>query len=356
MLWSPEGDAARCALCERRCLIPVGQGGFCKTRYNEDGTLMSRTYGDLSAVESRPIEIKPFYHYWPGSTALTFSSWSCNLTCRWCQNYHLSRRPPSPAGRTHTAPEELVVRALGAGDAGLCASFQEPTLLYEYCLELFPLARQSGLYCCFVSNGYMTGEALDGLARAGLDGLKVDIKGGPDLYREHCGGADGTVPWRRAQEARGLGLHVEVVCLLVTDLNDGPEQVSELVGEHLHRLGPDVPLHFTRYHPVKAFGRPPTPPGRLERAREIAFKAGVRFPYVGNLPGNRYENTWCPRCGKLLVMRDGPQVLEYRISAEKRCPGCGEPIPITGEGRRTEEQVNRLTRKQVNKSSEQVKK
>ncbi len=294
--------------------------------------LLTLTYGNLSALESRPIEVKPFYHYWPGSRALTFSTWSCNLACAWCQNHHLSRRAPPTSGVARSQPEELVEMALDGGDRGLCASFQEPTLLYEYCLDLFPMAKKRGLYCCFVSNGYMSAEALEGLARAGLDGLKIDIKGSEEVYRSYCGGADSSVPWRRAEEARRLGLHVEVVNLLVTDLNDGEDDVRGVVEEHLRRLGPDAPLHFTRYHPAHGFRRPPTPPSRVERARELAFKAGVRFPYVGNLPGHRWESTWCPSCGRLLILRDGPRVMEYFVSSGKRCPRCSDRVPITGDG------------------------
>ena len=336
-LWHPEGEGAsvRCGLCERRCLVPEGRRGFCAARLNRGGRLRTLAYGNLSAVESRPIEIKLFHHYWPGSTALTFSTWSCNLSCQWCQNAHLSRQPPGEEAGTLVPPQELVAAAKRAGDRGLCASFQEPTLLYEYCLELFPLARAVGLYCCWVSNGYLTSEALAELGKAGLDGLKIDIKGGPDIYKEHCGGADGAVPWRRAEEAKRLGLHVELVNLLVTDLNDDREVVGWLVEEHLRRLGPVVPLHFTRYHPAHRFDRPATPPIRLERAREAAFRAGVRFPYVGNLAGHRYENTFCPRCGRLLIMRHGPRVLEYLLPDDHRCPGCGEHIPVTGSGSAT---------------------
>ncbi|MGQ9583098.1 MAG: radical SAM protein [Thermoplasmatota archaeon] len=353
LLWTREGDSARCGLCERRCRIPIGGSGFCRVRRHEKcpsppsagapgdvarigggagGALLTHTYGNLSAIESRPIEIKPFYHYWPGSRALTFSTWSCNLSCDWCQNHHLSRRLPSASNSMFVPPERLVEWAVGSGDRGLCASFQEPTLLYEYCLDLFPLARRRGLYCCFVSNGYMTSEALEGLVRAGLDGLKIDIKGGAEVYRRHCGGADAMVPWRRAEEGRRMGLHIELVNLLVTDLNDGEDDVRTVVEEHLRRLGPDAPLHFTRYHPAHRFHRPPTPPSRLERARELARRAGVRFPYVGNLPGHRWESTWCPSCGRLLVLRDGPQVLEYLISRDNTCPRCGERVPVTGTG------------------------
>ena len=355
LLWKPEGEDARCGLCERRCLVAHGKTGFCKARRNAGGTsppagaggvpkfagvpanfanLVTLTYGNLSSVESRPIEIKPFYHYWPGSSALTFATFSCNLSCHWCQNDSISRSLP-PAENEFTSPEQLVAMAKEAGDDGLCASFQEPTLLLEYCLDLFKLAKKQGLYCCFVSNGYMTSEALELLEEAGLDGLKIDIKGGPEVYREYCGKVDGSIPWKRAEEARELGIHVEIVNLLVTDLNDDADSVKALVEHHLEILGQDVPLHFTRYHPAHKFTRPPTPGIRLERARELAFSAGVRFPYLGNMHGHKYENTYCPECGKLLILRQGPRVLDVRLTESSACPNCGEDIPITGTAKVT---------------------
>lgn len=166
----------KCNLCERRCEIAENQMGFCKTRKNIDGKLYTLVYGDISAIESRPIEIKPFFHYWPGSTALTFSTWSCNLDCILCQNFHLSKAAPNPAKALYYSPEKIVDLALANGDYGLCASFQEPTLLTEWAFPVFKLGKEKGIkYCCYVSNGYMSLETLKTLFEIGLDGLKIDV-------------------------------------------------------------------------------------------------------------------------------------------------------------------------------------
>jgi pyruvate formate lyase activating enzyme len=325
------GDKVRCGLCERRCVIPNGQMGFCRTRLNIDGKLFTRTYGNLSALESRPIEIKPFFHYWPGSTALTFSTWSCNLECRWCQNHHLSRRAPDTTSGSFISQEKIIEEAIRRGDRGLCASFQEPTLLTDWVLGLFEAGSRRGLYCCFVSNGYMTLQALRMLRSSGMDGIKIDLKGNAEVYRRYCGGVDVEKVWRNIREARGMGLHVEVVNLVVTGVNDDDSCLEWLIERHLKEAGAETPLHFTRYSPAYKFSNPPTKIETLERAYEMARKAGVQYPYIGNVPGHAYENTYCPECGETLIRRFGYTIVEYRVTPEKRCPKCRCQIPIVGK-------------------------
>jgi pyruvate formate lyase activating enzyme len=326
------GDKVKCSLCERRCEIAEGQTGFCKTRKNFGGKLYTLVYGDISAIESRPIEIKPFFHYWPGSTALTFSTWSCNLNCVWCQNFHLSKTEPNPAKAAYYPPEKIVDLAICSGDAGLCASFQEPTLLSEWVIRLFKLGKDRGLrYCCYVSNGYMTIEVLKVLSEAGLDGLKIDVKGDSEVYAKYCGGADVEKIWRNATEAKRLGLHVEIVNLVITDVNDDEETLKWVIERHLKAVGAETPLHFTRYFPAYKFNNPPTKVKVLERAYEMAKKEGVLYPYIGNVNGHKYENTYCPNCGEKLIGRYGCYVLKYTITKDKKCPKCGTQIPITGE-------------------------
>jgi pyruvate formate lyase activating enzyme len=321
----------RCTLCERRCEIAEGSKGFCKTRENRSGRLYTLVYGDIAAVESRPIEIKPFFHYWPGSTTLTFSTYSCNLDCVWCQNFHLSKSEPKPAKAIYFPPENVVEMAVRSGDTGLCASFQEPTLLTEWAIQLFELGIDSGVkYCCYVSNGYMTLEALRTLSEAGMDGLKIDIKGDNETYANFCGGGDAEKVWRKAADAKELGLHVEIVNLVVTGVNDDEEDLRWIVENHLKYAGNDTPLHFTRYFPAYRFKNPPTKVETLEKAYEMARKAGVLYPYVGNVSGHKYESTYCPNCGERLVRRHGPYMLRYGITEDNRCPGCGTQIPITG--------------------------
>ncbi|MEM3699536.1 MAG: AmmeMemoRadiSam system radical SAM enzyme [Candidatus Bathyarchaeia archaeon] len=326
------GEKVKCSLCERRCEIPPGAKGFCKTRVNVNGELHTLVYGSISAIESRPIEIKPFFHYWPGSTALTFSTWSCNLDCVWCQNFHLSKTEPNPAKAAYYPPEEIVKSAIYNGDAGLCASFQEPTLLSEWALSLFKFGKEKGIkYCCYVSNGYMTLEVLKALFEAGMDGLKIDVKGKTETYMQYCGSAYAEKVWRNAREAKNLGLHVEIVNLVVRDVNDDDETLRWVIEKHLENVGPETPLHFTRYFPAYKFNNPPTKIETLERAYEMAKKAGVLYPYIGNVNGHKYENTYCPNCGEKLIKRLGPQVIAYSLTKGKRCPKCGIPIPIKGK-------------------------
>ncbi len=324
-------DKVRCILCERRCVIAPDQRGVCKTRGNIGGKLYTLVYGDISALESRPIEIKPFFHYWPGSSALTFSTWSCNFDCVWCQNHHLSKAAPNPAKARYHSPEEIVDAALSGGDEGLCVSFQEPTVLTEWVLPVFRLGRERGLYCCYVSNGYMTLEALKLLREAGMDGLKVDVKGDAETYLKYCGGADVGKVWRNIGAAKKMGFHVEVVNLVVTGVNDDEECLKEVIERHLKEAGTKTPLHFTRYYPAYKFSSPPTKVETLEKAYEMAKKSGVLYPYLGNVQGHKYENTYCPNCGEALIKRFGYAIVAYEISDDKKCPKCRQPIPITGK-------------------------
>lgn len=326
-LQTVKGDQVQCGVCAHHCIIKEGKRGICQCRTNIGGKLYTLTYGDISALESRPIEIKPFYHFWPGSTALTFSTWGCNLKCPWCQNHHLSKNPPEPGEGYFIPPERVVERALKNGDQGLCVSFNEPLMLFEYCTDLFPLARKRGLYNSFVSNGYMTIEALEKLNEAGLDAIKIDVKGGAEAYKRYCK-ADESVIWRSARAAKDMGMHVEIVNLVIPTVN--VNTLEELIQKHLELLGPDTPLHFTRYHPDHEFHEPGPEVRTLEEAVQMAKDAGIRFPYVGNLSGHRAENTWCPECDSLLIERGGHSVSSYNIK-DGKCPECGEKIPVTGQ-------------------------
>jgi pyruvate formate lyase activating enzyme len=323
-------DKVRCGLCERRCSIAPGLTGFCKTTANVDGRLYTVVYRDLSALESRPIEIKPFFHYWPGSTALTFSSWSCNFNCIWCQNHHLSKTNPNPASSSSYPPEKLVETALQSSDDGLCVSFQEPTILTDWTIQVFKMGQEKGLYCCYVTNGYMTPEALALLKKWGMDGIKIDVKGDAETYKKYCGGADVEKVWRNAREAKNLGLHVEIVNLVVTDVNDDEECLRWMIERHLKEVGPETPLHFTRYYPAYKFCNAPTKVETLEKAYEMAKNAGASYPYLGNVRGHDYEHTYCPNCEEPLIKRLGYTIARYNLTTSNECPQCGQPIPITG--------------------------
>jgi pyruvate formate lyase activating enzyme len=204
-------------------------------------------------------------------------------------------------------------------------------MLTEWVLPVFDLGRKRGLYSCYVSNGYMTLEALKLLKESGMTGLKLDVKGDKDTYKQHCGEADVEKVWRNAHEAKKMGLHVEIVNLVVTNVNDDEECVRWIIKKHLKTVGPETPLHFTRYSPAYKSSNPPTKIETLENAYSLAKKEGVAYPYLGNIQGHTYENTYCPNCGNMLIQRFGPTITQYKITEEKKCPNCGKAIPITGQ-------------------------
>ena len=211
----------RCLTCERRCEVGEGGLGWCRTRRaeslaNEDGTLYTLIYGNVSSLSANPIEKKPLYHFYPGSVALTAGSWSCNFNCPWCQNWHISKSSPRP-GR-YVSPENLVAEAARRGCQGTSISFNEPTLSLEWSLDVFRLARQRGLYNTYVTNGYMTPEALKLLIEAGLDAMNVDIKGDAAAVKKHCG-TDVENVWRNCREAKQAGVHIEVTTLVIPTVN-----------------------------------------------------------------------------------------------------------------------------------------
>ncbi|AAB88976.1 AmmeMemoRadiSam system radical SAM enzyme [Archaeoglobus fulgidus] len=321
-LYSRVGDKVVCQLCWRFCKLGDGEEGHCRVRRNEGGKIFTTTYGKLSHLESRPIEIKPFFHFLPGSTSMTFSTYSCNFDCPWCQNWSISKATPPEALR-ETSPEEVVDLALIMGDKSTCASLNEPTLLYEYLLDVFRLAREKGLKNTMVSNGYMSILALKNLKNAGLDAINIDVKGDERVYRDYCN-AEVEYVWRVIEKATKLGIHVEVVCLLVSNVVD-EEVVREIVREHLRRAGSSIPIHFTRYFPAYRFTAPPTRIEFLEWAVKHAYKEGAEFAYIGNVPGHRFENTHCPDCGELLIRRYSFSTVDNRIRSGC-CPKCGREI------------------------------
>jgi pyruvate formate lyase activating enzyme len=321
-------STVRCAACGQACEIPEGEAGFCRTRLNIGGELNTLTYGDVIACESRPVEIKPFFHFHPGASMMTICGPSCNLRCPWCQNHRLSRAAPRPLVAEFVSMLDIVEAARAAGDIGVCVSFTEPLMLFEYCLGLFRETASRGMVSSFVSNGYMTGEALLMLARAGLNAINVDIKGSDLVYREHCGARQGDRPaWETVRGALELGIHVEVVHLVVTGLNDNEPDFLALCRKHLEYAAPEVPLHITAYRPAFEYREPPTSVDFLEWAYFAAKKAGILFPYLGNVPGHPLTSTYCPGCGDLLLERS-ESGLERDLTDGFKCRACGYLLPI----------------------------
>lgn len=330
ILQEKERDRVRCLACERRCLLRERERGYCRTRQNIEGVLYTLVYGEIAPDETgialNPIEKKPLYHFRPGTRCVTVGTWSCNFPCPWCQNWWLSKRPEAIGTGYYLDPDGFIALAVDLGAEGTSFSFNEPTLLLEYALDVFPIAREKGLYNTYVTNGYMTLEALDLLVKGGLDAVNIDIKGDEEVYRRYCG-AEVDVVWRNARQAKQRGVWVELTTLLIPGVNDKDELIRGIARRILEELGPDTPWHLTGYYPAYRFHAPPTPKGTVERAWEIGRSEGLRFVYIGNFPGHPMQNTYCPSCGLLLVERAGFEVRSLRIG-DSRCPRCGLFIPI----------------------------
>jgi len=318
------GDRIRCGVCERRCRIVAGGRGWCRTRENRDGTLVTLIYGSVSSIAANPIEKKPFYHFYPGTCAYTVGSWSCNFGCPWCQNWDISKSAPLSNGR-YVSPAQFVELTLKSGCQGTSISFNEPVLSLEWAIDVFRLARRRRLYNTFVTNGYMTRESLSLLMDAGLDAINVDMKGDADAVRNYCKGIDVEKVWANCQYARLHGVHIEITTLVIPTVNDAPGTLGGIARRIVEDLGVDVPWHVTAYYPAYRFKAPPTPHSTLERAWHTGKEAGLRFVYVGNVPGHQYDNTYCPGCGTLLIRRRGFDVAANLVR-DGRCPFCGHSI------------------------------
>jgi pyruvate formate lyase activating enzyme len=327
-LQEPDDGKVRCLACERACLLVGGATGWCQTRVNRGGVLYSLIYGAVSSLSANPIEKKPFFHFYPGSRALTAGSWSCNFDCPWCQNWHISKAG-TPEGGEFVSPGQFVDNALESDCQGTSVSFNEPTLSLEWSLEVFRLARLGGLYNTYVTNGYMTERALDLLAEAGLDALNVDLKGDAPALRRWGQGVEVERVWARCRQARKLGLHLEMTTLIIPGVNDGRAVLTRIAESIFDWLGAETPWHLSGYSPAFRFEAPPTPVATLERASEIGRQTGLDHVYLGNVPGHPEENTYCPGCGERLVERHGFAVARSGMDAD-RCSRCGRTLAGVG--------------------------
>jgi pyruvate formate lyase activating enzyme len=249
------------------------------------------------------------------------------LACPWCQNWHISKRPPS--GGEFIPPAEFVARARALACQGTSISFNEPTLNLEWSLQVFRIARDAGLYNTFVTNGYMSEPALELLVEAGLGGMNVDVKGDAEAVREHCA-AEVEFVWRNCRRARQLGVWVELTTLVIPGVNDDDACLEGIALRTVAELGPDTPWHVSSYYPAYRFTAPPTPVAMLERAREIGRRAGLRYVYLGNVPGHPGEHTFCPSCGTILARRGLLQMLKCEVTPDSHCPQCGQEIVGVG--------------------------
>jgi pyruvate formate lyase activating enzyme len=319
------GVMVRCELCARRCLLEPGERGLCRARINVDGQLRSLVYGRPITTHVDPIEKKPFYHYLPGSQAFSLATSGCPLRCRFCQNWEISQADPEDYQVASTPPES-VVRAARASQAPVIAyTYNEPTVFLEYLADIARAGREAGIRSVLISCGYASEAAMGELCDV-LDAVKIDLKGfSEDFYRQTCR-AELAPVLASIKLVHRRGLHLELVNLVVPGLNDSEDMQRALSRWVVGEVGPDVPLHFTRFHPDYQMNNlPPTPVQTLERARAIALDEGVHYAYVGNVPGHPGDDTYCPKCGVTLIQRQGFFIAANHLQ-DGRCPACGEAI------------------------------
>jgi len=304
------------------------ENGWCGVRTNEGGEYFTEVFGRVVSLNNDPIEKKPLFHFLPSSLTLSLSTAGCNFECQFCQNWEISQFRPEqvPARLGFVAPEKLAELARRYGSRSVAFTYGEPVVFFEYMLETARAARSAGLAGVMISNGYIEKEPMQELCRT-LGAVKVDFKAfSDDFYRRWCRGELKPV-LETMKLVRSEGVWLEMVHLTIPTLNDSEEETKRLCDWVLKNLGPDVPLHFTRFHPTyKLKNLPPTPASTLEKQFKIARAAGINFPYVGNLPGHDGENTYCPQCKKLLIRRVGFSVLENNLK-DGACESCGREIP-----------------------------
>jgi pyruvate formate lyase activating enzyme len=321
-----EGHQVRCDLCAHRCVVGDGKSGLCRVRINRKGTLYSMVYGKAVATHVDPIEKKPLYHFQPGSTTFSVATMGCNFRCSHCQNADiaiLATGSGSIVGHELTA-EEIVAMAQKSACRSIAYTYTEPTVFFEYAHDIARLASEKGLNNLFVTNGYMTNEALRA-AQPWLDAANVDLKSfSDDHYQQICGARLRPV-LDSLERMKNLGIWVEVTTLVIPTLNDTEKELRH-IANFIHSLGPETPWHISRYHPTyQLTHRPPTPVESLRRGREIGLEAGLRYVYTGNVPGDEGESTFCYNCGQRLIQRYGYTIVDNRLR-ESRCGRCDAVI------------------------------
>ena len=319
-------NTIHCTLCPRECRVTDGSRGYCNVRENRNGTYYTLVYGRPCALHLDPIEKKPFFHVMPGTSAVSLSTVGCNLNCKFCQNWQISQSRPEDVETRYTTPAQIVDQAVSARAPSIAYTYAEPTIFMEYMQDIAKLARTKAKRSVVVSNGYVRKEPL--LDLCGLvDAIKIDFKAFDEsYYRDVCSATLRPVlDTMLTIHARNVWL--ELVYLVVPTLNDDAVKIREMARWIIGNLGPDVPTHFSRFFPhYRLTNLPPTPVSTLDMAYNICREEGLHFVYVGNVPGHEAEHTYCPKCSRKIITRDGYR-LESLDMTSGACRFCGHPIP-----------------------------
>lgn len=325
-----DGRQVCCKLCAHRCRIAAGKRGICRVRENRNGILYTLVYGRTISSQADPIEKKPLYHFFPGSRAYSIATPGCNFHCRWCQNWEISQVAHARglgAGR-ETTPGQVVSAALRGACRSIAYTYTEPTVFFEYSYDTTRLARTSGLANIFVTNGYMSSEALEAIGPY-LDAANVDLKAFRDeTYRRYVGARLQPV-LDSLKKIRQLGIWLEVTTLVIPGINDDRDELSATADFICRELGAETPWHLSRFFPCyRMTDVPPTPLETLQLAERIGFEAGLHHVYIGNV--SAASNTLCSRCGRLLIQRSSYRIVANHLDSQGACPGCG--FRLAGKG------------------------
>jgi pyruvate formate lyase activating enzyme len=321
-------NAVVCTLCPNECAIGAGKRGACQVRENQDGKLYSLVYGNPCAVNVDPIEKKPFFHVLPRTSSFSIATAGCNFHCKFCQNWEISQARPEETMNYELPPEDVARFADKYGARSVASTYVEPTIFLEYMYDVGLRARERKLLNTMHSNGYVNPGPLNELCGV-LDAACIDLKGFEESYYREV--ADGRLQpvLDSLKLLKKRGVHTELVTLVVPGKNDDIPTLGAMAAWIVKELGPDVPLHFTRFYPKYVFKTlPPTPVETLERAREAALAAGLRYVYLGNVPGHAAESTICPKCKTVLIARRGYESQVEGLDLQKgACRACGTKIP-----------------------------
>jgi len=321
-----EDNMVRCQLCPRECVVADVERGYCGVRENQGGDYKTLVYGALCSANIDPIEKKPLYHYLPGTTAFSVATAGCNIECKFCQNWEISQVRPEQLSSYEFTPGELVDIARSRRTPTIAYTYSEPVVFSEYVHDTAALGRERGVGSVMISNGYILEDPLRELCRY-LTGVKIDLKAfTEDFYQQHC--AAKLEPVLETLEVLAdIGIHKEIVVLVIPTLNDSETEIRSMARWIVEHLGTDVPVHFTRFHPVyRMTNLPPTPVSTLERARSTAMDAGLDYVYLGNVAFHAGGHTYCPSCGELLIRRVGYNVDVVALT-DGKCKRCGTAIP-----------------------------
>lgn len=316
----------KCVLCPRECVVADLERGTCGVRENRGGVYYTLVHSRPCSLNADPIEKKPLFHYLPGSGSFSLATAGCNMECLFCQNWEISQFRPEQVPAQHITPEQIVTLAIARGCKSIACTYSEPVVFYEYMYDIGKEARARGVGSVMISNGYILEKPMRELLEH-LNGVKIDLKSIRDgFYRELCRGKVQPV-LDTLKVIKSENKWLEIVVLLIPTHNDSLEDIGDLCSWVMDNLGPDVPVHFTRFHPTyRLKDVPSTPPSTLQKARETGLSKGLHYVYAGNVPGNPGESTYCPKCKTLLIERKGFFVASNALVGGK-CPKCSESIP-----------------------------